>query len=226
MIGKTKIPWCDYSLNPIKGLCPVACEDLEGKEYCYARRMYKRFKWNPEIRLANNAFYQFYELKRKKPSKVFVGSTMELFGPWVKDEWMHGILSYCKAYSQHTFIFLTKYPQEMGKWEFPDNCWVGASADTYYHMFKATRWLPEVQARIKFISFEPLLESVAGVRFNLQGIDWVILGSRTAPVRHPKPEWVREIIAAADKAGIPVFVKSPLSDFMGIQRQEFPKRLI
>ena len=40
----TKIEWCDYTINPVKGLCPMACS------YCYARRMYKRFKWNPEIR--------------------------------------------------------------------------------------------------------------------------------------------------------------------------------
>ena len=42
---KTDIEWCDYSINPVKGLCPVGCE------YCFARRLYKRFKWNPEIRL-------------------------------------------------------------------------------------------------------------------------------------------------------------------------------
>ncbi len=43
-MNKTKIPWCDYTINPVKGLCPMACE------YCYARKMYKRFKWNPVIR--------------------------------------------------------------------------------------------------------------------------------------------------------------------------------
>lgn len=28
---KTKIPWADYTINPVKGLCPMACS------YCYAR---------------------------------------------------------------------------------------------------------------------------------------------------------------------------------------------
>lgn len=34
---KSKIEWTDYSINPIKGLCPVACKDNQGKSYCYAR---------------------------------------------------------------------------------------------------------------------------------------------------------------------------------------------
>ena len=39
---KSKIEWCDYVANPVKGVCQDQCP------YCYAKRMYKRFKWNPE----------------------------------------------------------------------------------------------------------------------------------------------------------------------------------
>ena len=67
------IGWSDYTINPVKGKCPMGCD------YCYARRMYDRFKWNPEIRY-EDPFWQFHKLKGKKPSRVFVGSTMELFG--------------------------------------------------------------------------------------------------------------------------------------------------
>lgn len=48
-MNKTKIPWCDYTINPVKGICPMHCKDNLGKEYCYAARpngLYKRFKWN------------------------------------------------------------------------------------------------------------------------------------------------------------------------------------
>ena len=53
-MSKSRIEWLrdpitgkqGFSINPVKGLCPVACKDNDGKEYCYARRMYKRFKWN------------------------------------------------------------------------------------------------------------------------------------------------------------------------------------
>lgn len=43
-MNKTKIPWCDYTINPVKGLCPVDCKDNEGKSYCYARRLSQKMK--------------------------------------------------------------------------------------------------------------------------------------------------------------------------------------
>lgn len=216
---KTKIPWADYTINPVKGLCPMACE------YCYARRMYKRFKWNPEIR---------YELLTpipplNKPSKIFVGSTMELFGDWVNDSWLRDIFSCVSMFPEHTFIFLTKQPHNLTKWSpFPDNCWVGVSCATskQYNDFMLN-YADSYQAKVKFISFEPLLENIYThpVHFVANNINWLIIGSRTQPTRHPKPEWVNEIIEAADTARIPVFVKEPLASFMNIHRQEFPDTL-
>jgi DNA repair photolyase len=60
---QTMIEWADYTLNPIKGLCKYACS------YCYARKMYKRFKWNEEIRFDENSFSADYKklLHLKKP---------------------------------------------------------------------------------------------------------------------------------------------------------------
>ncbi len=49
-MNKTKIEWCDYTINPVKGLCPMVCS------YCYARRMYQRFKRNPEVRFEPEVF--------------------------------------------------------------------------------------------------------------------------------------------------------------------------
>ncbi len=48
------------------------------------------------------------------------------------------------------------------------------------------------------------------------GISWLIVGQCT-PVKastSPKIEWVREIVEAADKAGIPVFLKNNLSPLL------------
>lgn len=158
---KKSIGWADFTINPVKGLCPMACKDNEGKEYCYARKMYKRFKRNPEIRLEPHLFNMFHELKRKKPSRVFVGSTMELFGDWIKPEWSHSIFSYCKAYSEHTFIFLTKKPENLIKWSpFPPNCFVGVSVTQNHQLADALKYLRQIEATVKFISFEPLLERI------------------------------------------------------------------
>ena len=42
------------------------------------------------------------------------------------------------------------------------------------------------------------------------GINWLIIGAQTKPYKPPKIEWVQEIVEAADKAGIPVFLKENL----------------
>lgn len=42
------------------------------------------------------------------------------------------------------------------------------------------------------------------------GISWVIIGSQTKPNIFPAIEHVAEIVLAADKAGIPVFLKNNL----------------
>ncbi len=215
-------------MNPIKGLCPVDCKDNQGKSYCYARRMYKRFKWNPEIRY-EDPFYDFYALKHKPPSRVFIGSTMELFGDWIRPEWIHNISSFCRAYTEHTFIFLTKQPQNLEAWSpFPRNCWIGCSVTNHEQLIKAQVHLAEIEAKVKFISIEPMLEEldtlVEGHWLGLfESVNWAILGARTQPIRYPKPETVKLILEIADYSHVPIFVKEPLASHMNYHRQEMPE---
>lgn len=72
-------------------------------------------------------------------------------------------------------------------------------------------WLTTIQARM----FSPLL--VFFLCFPHISIIPYLVQCSKLPCR------VDEIIAAANKAGIPVFVKEPLASHYGIQRQEFPK---
>ena len=217
-MNKTKIEWVKnndgtqgYTINPVKGLCPMACS------YCYARARYKRFKWNPEIRYVgmNNI--------PEKPCLIFVGSTMELFGDWIKPEWLEYIFEYCRSAPKHIHIFLTKQPQNLIKWSpFPDNCWVGVSATNNYDIINSIGYLGMTKARVKFISIEPLLSwdtftSEIALKY-LSLINWLIIGQRTPVSKKTEPKigWIKEIVEAADKAGLPVFLKNnlkPLLDY-------------
>jgi len=214
-MNKTKIEWCDYTINPVKGLCPMACS------YCYARRMYKRFKWNPEIRFDFTAYDGVSALR--KPSRIFVGSTMELFGDWVKEDWLDRILGQASLiYPQHTFIFLTKQPQNLIKWSpFPDNCWVGVSTTGFDCRSGLEDTFHNIQAKVKFVSIEPLLDYSP---MDFRWVDWVIVGQQTPPSSKstPNPEWVADIVYATNKAKIPVFIKEPMASLFNIQRKEFP----
>jgi len=207
---KTKIPWADYTINPVKGLCPMACP------YCYARKMYKRFKWNPEIRLI-----PLFDFQVKEGSRIFVGSTIELFGEWIKSEWLAYIFKWVRAHPQHVFIFLTKCPQNLKQWSpFPDNCWIGMTVDTFARYGNITDTFSGIKASVKFVSFEPMLDYTPP---DLLYVNWIIIGSQTQPVKHPPELWVRDLIKEAGKFSIPVFIKEPLSSHYNIHRWEFPR---
>ena len=229
---KSKIEWTDYTINPVKGLCPMACS------YCYARRMYKRFHWDETVRFEpEQAFVDAFNALAG--SKIFVGSTMELFGDWVKPNWLEQVMGWPKALPNKTFIFLTKQPQNLIKWSpFPDNCRVGVSATNSEHAVRAMTELDFIKARVKFLSLEPLLDNDGYTLWkyiSFKKINWLIIGQQT-PVKlstMPKLEWIKEIVDAADKAQIPVFLKNNLNccaisdypellDAHGNLRQEFP----
>ncbi|MFA5429892.1 MAG: DUF5131 family protein [Candidatus Omnitrophota bacterium] len=131
---------------------------------------------------------------------------------------------------------LTKQPQELQKFSpFPDNVWPGVTLtlgnDNYGHdcppeRFYTLNCLKDIKAKVKFISFEPLLGQLCrgythlwwAENFKKCGINWVIIGAQTKPIKYPDIEWVKEIVTAADEAGAKVFLKDNLYKFL----MEFP----
>ena len=215
-MNRTKIEWCDYTVNPVKGKCPVGCE------YCYMWGKHgigMRFHFDQRIRYDASAWLGVGSLR--KPSRIFVGSTIELFHPrtekYLKYIFME-VEQSLRETPQHTFIFLTKQPQNLIKFSpFPDNCYVGVTATGLQMFNKAMFNLQKVEASVKYISFEPLLEELQMCSswltlFGKPIIDWLIIGQQTlvSAKTEPKIEWIREIVEAADKAGIPVFLKDNL----------------
>lgn len=201
-MNKTKIEWADYTINPIKGLCKNTCP------YCYAKKMYKRFKWDPRITCDFSVFDDVAKLKN--PSRIFVGSTHDIFGDWILNRWIRGIFNYCENFPQHIFIFLTKYPQRLLQFGglIPCNVYLGYS---YIYDDKESaagkNLLTRSFALKHFISFEPLLNDFNVL--NLKGIEWVIIGGLTPRPVH-KNEWVEKIINNARELNMPVFLKDNL----------------
>jgi len=204
-MNRTAIEWTMYTWNLIVG-CLVGCP------FCYARRQARRFKhrcqkcydfephFHPE-RLES-------PLKAKKPSKIFVCSMGEPFGPWVPREWTEAILDIVRRCPQHIFQFLTKCPAGAKGYTFPTNCWIGTSVDRPEALGRIN-FLREVAAPLRFVSFEPLLSPMGNP--NLRGVDWVIIGAQTGPrAVVPDPHWVEGIIAACRQASVPVFLKNNL----------------
>jgi protein gp37 len=174
--------------------------------------MYKRFKWDETIRFDASVFNGMETLAKKgiKDKRVFVGSTMELFGKWVEDKWMKEILWLCSCYPQFTFIFLTKRPVGLRKWSpFPKNCWVGVSTTGSYSNSYLEDNFRDIQAKVKFMSIEPMLDYTP---LDLRWVNWVIVGQQTPPKQSTMPQlsWVLNTVDAADKLRMPVFLKDNL----------------
>jgi protein gp37 len=107
------------------------------------------------------------------------------------------------------FQILTKRTKIMSYWlglnHLPDNVWLGITVEneSAKHRIEVLR---RSVAKVKFISFEPLLSSV-GI-LDLTGIDWVIVGGESGVGRRPmNPQWATEIHCQCFEQSVPFFFK-------------------
>ena len=213
-MNRTKIEWTEYSWNPITG-CKHGCW------YCYAKKLTQRFK-----KIFPNGFEPTFYPERlkepwelKKPSKIFVCSIADLFAPWTPQEWREEVFDsmlWCPV--KHTFQMLTKNPENISDAEFPDNFWFGATVSTQEETWRIDE-LRKVNAKIRFVSFEPLL---GPIKADLRGIQWIIIGKLTGSKKVKlNLDWVHELTGLAWDRSIPVFQKDNLG--LEIPIQQFPR---
>lgn len=199
-LGKKGIDWTDATWNPVTG-CKHGCP------YCYAREFAERFGRSFEPAFHPDRISE--PIRRKQPTKIFVGSNADLFGNWVPGEWVRAVLDTVRQCPQHTFQFLTKAPHNLVKFNpWPANCWIGASANNQAMMDHALFCLSMCNAPVKFVSAEPLLGPITG---DLSALDWLIIGAQTGRNRHqPEPEWVTQLITCARDSGVSIWFKDNL----------------
>lgn len=208
-LNNSKIEWTDFTWNPVTGC-------LNGCPYCYARKISMRFNGHFNPTYHPDRLVDPYKLR--KPSKIFACSMGELFGDWIPDNWIGNVLLTIANNHKHIFQILTKCPHNLIKWEkfFPPNLYLGVSVARQEDIGRIFH-LRMTAARTKVISFEPLL---GPINTNLDGIDWLIIGSQTRPMKIPKKEWVQTLLDQARDLNIPIFLKDNL--YFESQIREFP----
>jgi len=240
---KTKIEWVrnpdgtqGYSWNPV-----VGCWGPRGSKgnprwcsYCYARKIATRFKGTKTFPNGFEPVFHWNRLNQpkmlKKPSTIFVCSMAEIFGDWVRDDWVEWIFNTIAQCPQHTFIILTKCPENFHKFILSnvagDNVWFGITVtgtETIHRQKIMLRYLNSIIAKIKFISFEPLLNKIGPeILDDLDFIDWIIIGAQTNPLKLPEKEWVEEILDYCRRQTKSVFMKDNLGKKYRKLIQEFP----
>jgi protein gp37 len=232
-MGKnTDIEWCDSTVNPIMGC--AGCElwmphQPDGKR-CYAGRL-------TEMRAGVNSGWPLkftepvaFDGRMKKaaswpdltgsarplkpwldgfPRLVFLDDLGDTFSESITFELVaENIMPWING-SAHIWQFLTKRPRRMATFfrnRAPENVWVGTSVTANANLARIDD-LRRVNAAVRFVSLEPLVEDVSS-NLSLEGIHWVIVGGESGARARPMDEqWVRTVRALCIRNGIPFFFK-------------------
>lgn len=93
----------------------------------------------------------------------------------------------------------------------PPNVWLGVSVEDNEHRTRIGR-LKHTSARMKFISFEPLLEDLPSLE--LSGIDWAIVGYESGQGRRDPKNGIQPLLSVVEQClaqSVPVYVKQDLA---------------
>lgn len=247
-MGKTSIQWTDMTWNPVRG----CTRKSPGCINCYAEVMAARFskpgqwghgfatmkggdhRWTGKLELTDSMLT--LPLSWRKPRRIFVNSTSDLFHEALPDEAIdkvHAVMACC---GHHTFQVLTKRPERMAPYyarrdraqkvkeaartfgralEFEGismlpqvlpNLWLGTSIEDQERADERIPLLKATPAAVRFLSVEPLLEEVE--LGDLTGIHQVIVGGESGPGARPfYAGWARKIVKRCQGQGIACFVK-------------------
>lgn len=174
-------------------------------------------------------------VKRRKPTVYSIWN--DLMHKAVPNSFIGKVFEAMASCQRHTFLILTKRPERMIPFVWPDNVWTGL---TVCNQAEADAKIPiflQVPGK-KFLSIEPMLEPIdfsynrfCGIMgwgppepphpglsreswlkgqstWVLGKIDAVILGGETGPGARPMhPDWVRSVRDQCQSADVPFFFK-------------------
>jgi protein gp37 len=223
-MAASDIEWTEATWNPIAG-CSVLSP---GCSNCYAMRMAarlqamgmkkyagttrksgKRHVWTGRANVDEGALAA--PLAWKKPQRIFVNSMSDLFQENAEEAFVRRVWRVMQDAHWHSFQVLTKRPERMldllSKPAFPvlPNVWLGTSVESADYLDRIDL-LRRVPARIRFVSFEPLLGRI--VAPDLRGIHWAIVGGESGPRARPMAaHWVEDLHTACKRQDVAFFFK-------------------
>lgn len=221
-MAESSIEWTDATWNPVAG-CTILSA---GCTNCYAMRMAARLDamgltkyegltrksggrsvWTGKIRIDETALDAPRRWRGNR--KVFVNSMSDLFHEQVPLEFVARVWATMKDTPQHTYQILTKRPGRMAeastRLPLLPNVWLGTSVESGAVLNRLDD-LRKTRAAVRFVSFEPLIGSVADA--DLTDIHWAIVGGESGPRARPMdPVWVDEIKGMCRDAKTAFFFK-------------------
>ena len=215
MADRSAIEWTDSTWNPVTGCTKVS----RGCDNCYAARFAERFRGvagHPyemgfDLTLREERLRQ--PLRWKRSREVFVNSMSDLFHKEVPWSFVDRVFDVMEEADQHIFQVLTKRSSLMRDYlrdryadcTVPSHIWCGVSVEDRSALIRV-RHLQESPVAVRFLSMEPLLDSIGD--FDVSGISWMIVGGESGPGSRPmQEEWVCELRDLCEDNRIPFFFK-------------------
>jgi len=233
MAKGTKIEWCDDTVN-----APMGCDGCElwdpkkRVRICYAGQQTTRMLSRGPLKGWPAAFDQptifpgrIATAARRRdltgtarpekpwldgmPRVIFVNDMGDTFTASLPDDWLAPELPVMAA-SPHYWLLLTKRPDRQRAFslrhELPRNVWCGTSITSPQD--QRLRYIMRTRARVRWVSYEPMLAAVDWRPWFEQGLNWLIVGGESGPGFTPMDvSWLTATVEQCREAGVPLFVK-------------------
>lgn len=208
----SRIEWTEQTWNPTIGCTKVS----PGCKNCYAEGMARRLQamglkgYENGFRLTLMPERLAEPLERRKPTVYFVNSMSDLFHERIPFEYVERVFEIMEKSHWHTFQVLTKRVNRMEAFcrnrRVPPNAWLGVSVENRKHGVSRVEVLRRIDATIRFLSIEPLLEDLGPL--DLTDIQWVIVGGESGVRARPmRAEWAESVRRQCLKADVAFFFK-------------------
>lgn len=165
-----------------------------------------------------------YLKKLPKQSQNIYVSSMSDPGHWNEYHWKV-FFEKISDNSQHIYLLLTKRPDKLIGRNFPENVWIGISAENQKSFEVRIESFRHIDCEHKFAIFQPLHGKIKPT-CDFQYLDWMIIGVEYGAKRIKTPlNYIDNMVSIAGKWKIPVYIDSIGEEKVLRYMHQFPKHL-
>jgi DNA repair photolyase len=177
--------------------------------------------WTHEAKLIEKEF----NTKLGKGNFIFIGSSTDMWGQWIRDDEIFRVLAYCRSFEENKYLFQTKNPSRFKNFAsfLPEKTWLCTTIETNRDMkeistaqsaykralemakMKCTGYKTTltIEPIIDF-DFKPMIEIIEAIK-----PDWISIGadSKGAGLDEPPVEKAKELIDELSRKKIDIIIK-------------------
>ena len=231
MANTTNIEWCDSTFNPWIGCTRVspACDDCYAARSTPARTLGVAWGSGEQRRRTSDSNWKLperwqreaaaFQAQHGRRRRVFCASLADVFDNEVPDAWRMDLFKLIADTPDLDWLLVTKRIGNVHKMLQHDglafdvlgrNVWLGITVCNQAEFDRDWPKLAATQAKVRFLSVEPMLGPINTDSWPLFGEDeqpllhWVICGGESGPKARPMhPDWARSLRDQCAAAGMP-----------------------